>query len=56
MIPEIQNLGQYTFIDRSLITVVNGLVNIFIKAGGNSKMTYKHAAECSKAAYLGVNL
>ena len=27
-----------------------------IKAGINSKMTDKHAAECSKAVYLGVNL
>ena len=27
-----------------------------IKAGSNSKMTDKHAAECSKAMYLGVNL
>ena len=26
-----------------------------IKAGCNSKMTDKHAAECAKAAYLGVN-
>ena len=25
-----------------------------IKAGSNSNMTDKHAAECSKAAYLGV--
>ena len=27
-----------------------------IKAERNSNMTDKHAAECSKAAYLGVNL
>ena len=27
-----------------------------IKAGRNSNMTDKHAAECSIAAYLGVNL
>ena len=27
-----------------------------IKAGSNSKTTDKHAAKCSKAAYLGVNL
>ena len=27
-----------------------------IKAGSNSNMTDKHVAECSKAAYLGVNL
>ena len=27
-----------------------------IKAGSKSNMTDKHAAECSKAAYLGVNL
>ena len=27
-----------------------------IKAGTNSKMTDKHAAECSKAMYLGVDL
>ena len=26
-----------------------------IKTGSNSKMTDKHVAECSKAAYLGVN-
>ena len=26
-----------------------------IKAGSNSNMTDKHATECSKAAYLGVN-
>ena len=27
-----------------------------IQVGSNSKMTDKHAAECSKAVYLGVNL
>ena len=27
-----------------------------IKAGSNSNMTDKHAAKCSKATYLGVNL
>ena len=27
-----------------------------IKAGSNLNMTDKHTAECSKAAYLGVNL
>ena len=26
-----------------------------IKAGSNSKMTGKHAAECSKTAYFGIN-
>ena len=27
-----------------------------IKAGSNSNMTDKHAAKCSKAPYLGINI
>ena len=63
------HLGQTTFIHCSRITVVHVHVNIFylkftkhatetqngIKAGSNSNMNDKHAAEYPKAAYLGVN-
>ena len=62
------SLGQNTFIHCSQITVVHVHGSILskihpachndangIKAGSNSNMTDKHDAECSKAAYLGVN-
>ena len=69
IMPEICTFGRNYFIPCSEITVVPVYVNILstirpachndtngIKAGSNSKMTDKHAAECSKAVYFGVNV